>query len=77
MKRVHELALLQHLLKQKRRVLTYYEKILSEIYHKDLTPLVEESMVRNLTNQFPKEEERKKYKDCILIQRIENGYVLD
>ena len=38
---------------------------------------VEDSVVRNLTNEFPKEEERKKYEDCVLIQPLENGYRLD
>lgn len=28
----------------------------------------------NLTNQFPKEEERKKYKDCVLIKKTAEGY---
>lgn len=37
----------------------------------------EESIVRNLTNEFPKEEERKKYKDCVLIKKSSEGYVLE
>lgn len=77
MKRIHELALLQHLLRQDRRILTYYEKILNDVYHTKLTGRLEESVVRNLTNEFPKEEERKKYKDCILIQKTEDGYQIE
>lgn len=77
MKRIHELALLQHLLRQDRRILTYYERILNDVYHKKLTRTLEESVVRNLTNEFPKEEERKKYKDCVLIQKTAEGYQIE
>jgi superfamily II DNA or RNA helicase/HKD family nuclease len=77
MKRIHELALLQHLLRQDRRILTYYERILNDVYHTKLTSRLEESVVRNLTNEFPKEEERKKYKDCVLIQKTAEGYEIE
>lgn len=77
MKRIHELALLKHLLHQDKRVLTYYEKLLDEIYHVKLTKKLEMSVVRNLTNVFPKEEERKKYKDCILIEKTPDGYRIE
>lgn len=77
MKRIHELALLQHLLRQDKRILTYYERILNEIYHVGLSKRLEESVVRNLTNEFAKEEERKKYKDCVLIQKTEDGYQIE
>ena len=77
MKRIYELALLQQLLQQRRRVFTYYEKTLEITYHKKLNLQTEESVVRNLTNEFPKEEERKKYKDCVLIKKSSEGYVLE
>ena len=51
MKRIHELALLHQLLKQQRRLFTYYKKILETIYHKQLNLQTEESVVRNLTNE--------------------------
>ena len=77
MKRPHELILLQSLLNQKTRVGVYLEKILSNPKLAKLSKRLEESVVRNLTNEFPKEEERKKYMDCILIKSTENGYQLD
>ena len=77
MKRIYELALLQQLLIQKQRAFTYYTKMLEVSYHKNLNSLTEESMVRNLTNEFPKEEERKKYKDCVLIKKDSEGYKLE
>lgn len=77
MKRIHELALLWQLLHQEKRVLTYYEKILEEMYHVKLSKRLEASVVRNLTNEFPKEGDRKKYKDCVLIQKTSDGYQID
>ena len=77
MKRIHELALLKYLLRQDRRVLTYFECVLREQYKVDFSKILEESVVRNLTNEFPKEEERKKYKDCILIKKVDGGYQIE
>ena len=65
MKRIHELALLKQLIARNERIIAYYnafKKTLKIDYNKELPAAVEESMVRNLTNKFPKEEERKKYK---------------
>ncbi len=77
MKRIHELALLHQLLKQQRRLFTYYKKILETIYHKQLNLQTEESVVRNLTNEFLKKEDREKYKDCVLIRKSSDGYELE
>ena len=63
MKRIHELALLKQLIARNERIIAYYnafKKTLKKDYNKELPPVVEESMFRNLTNEFPKEEERKK-----------------
>lgn len=35
-----------------------------------------ESVIRNLTNEFAKEEERKKYAECVLLDKSESGYEL-
>lgn len=77
MKRIYELALLQKLLEQRKRVFTYYEKMLDTTYHKKLNLQIEESVIGNLTNEFPKEEERKKYRNCVLIKKSINGYELE
>lgn len=53
------------------------ENVLNVTYHKKLNLQTEESVVRNLTNEFPKEEERKKYKDCVLIRKSSEGYELE
>ena len=71
-KRIQELVLLKHLLAQQGRLLRYRE-LLQKEYHIKLTKTVEDSVVRNLRNVFPKEEERKKYSACILIERDKDG----
>ena len=79
MKRIHELALLKQLIARNERIIAYYnafKKTLKKDYNKELPPVVEESMFRNLTNEFPKEEERKKYRSCVLIQKSSEGFEL-
>lgn len=76
MKRIHELLVLKHLIKQNQRLLTYFEKLLPEQYKIAYSKVVEDSVVRNLTNEFAKEEERKKYSDCVLIKKVGEGYEL-
>lgn len=72
-KRIHELALMKHLLKQNNRIVSYFKAFMKQEYQLDISELVERSVVRNLTNEFPKEEEKKKYKDCIFIERNTTG----
>lgn len=67
-KRVHELALLKHLMGQNERAFAYFKGFMKRMYNIDVTPQVEESVVRNLTNQFPKEDEKKKFASCVLIE---------
>lgn len=71
-KRIHEMELLKILIDQKDRIL-YYQRILYEKYHVDMNEQVEESVLRNLKNEFPKEEERRKYSDCVLIEKNDDG----
>lgn len=72
-KRLHELALMKHLLKHNNRIVSYFKAFMKQEYQLDISELVERSVVRNLTNEFPKEEEKKKYKDCIFIERNTTG----
>lgn len=72
-KRVHELVMLKNLIRERNRILKYYDRVLRKEYQLPLSDEVERSVVRNLTNQFPKEAEREKYSDCVLIEKLENG----
>lgn len=76
MKRIHELLVLKHLINQNQRILAYMEKLLPEQYKATYPKIVEESVIRNLTNEFAKEEERKKYASCVLIKKVDEGYEL-
>ena len=71
-KRIHEMELLRILIDQKDRIL-YYQRLLHEKYHVDMNEQVEESVLRNLKNEFPKEEEHRKYSDCVLIEKNDDG----
>ena len=71
-KRIHEMELLRILIDQKDRIL-YYQRLLHEKYHVNMNEQVEESVLRNLKNEFPKEEERRKYSDCVLIEKNDDG----
>lgn len=72
-KRIHELALLKLLMERQDRTRMYYRSYLESMYGASLPTLVEESVYRNLTNEFPKEEERKKYSACVLVERTTEG----
>ena len=64
-KRIHEMEMLRMLISRKNR-LSRYQELLQEKYNVTMDEQVEQSVERNLRNEFPKEEERKKYSDCIL-----------
>ncbi len=72
-KRIHELAALKFLINQQNRLLPYYRKFMKEKYGLDVSGIIEESVYRNLTNEFPKDEERKKYAPCVFIERTADG----
>lgn len=72
-KRIHELAVLKFLICRQERLLSYYSKFMKMEYGLDVSETIEESVYRNLINEFPKEEERKKYASCILVERTEEG----
>lgn len=72
-KRIHELAVLKFLICRQDRLLSYYSKFMKTEYGLDVSATIEESVYRNLINEFPKEEERKKYASCVLVERTEKG----
>ena len=71
-KRIHELEMLRMLISRENRLLQY-RKLLKERYHVDMNEQVERSVIRNLKNQFPKEEARRKYSDCDLVEKKTDG----
>lgn len=71
-KRIHELEMLRMLISRENRLLQY-RKLLQEKYHVGMNEQVERSVIRNLKNEFPKEEERRKYSDCDLVEKNMDG----
>lgn len=71
-KRIHELEILRMLISRGNRLLQY-QKLLQEKYHVGMNEQVEKSVLRNLKNEFPKEEERRKYADCDLVEKNTDG----
>ena len=71
-KRIHELEMLRMLISRENRLLQY-RKLLQEKYHVGMNEQVERSVIRNLKNEFPKEEERRKYSDCDLVKKNTDG----
>ena len=71
-KRIHELEMLRMLISRENRLLQY-QKLLQEKYHVGMNEQVERSVIRNLKNEFPKEEERRKYADCDLVEKNTDG----
>ena len=74
-KRIHELEMLRMLISRENRLLQYW-KLLQEKYHVGMNEQVERSVIRNLKNEFPKEEERRKYSDCDLVEKIQMEAIL-
>lgn len=72
-KRLHEIVLLQHLISQQERIVTYYRELLKKEFNVSMTVETEESVYRNLTNSFSKNQEQKKYTGCVFIEKTENG----
>ena len=74
-KRIHEMEMLRILIGRKNR-LSRYQGLLQEKYNVNMDEQVERSVVRNLRNEFPKEEERRKYENCILIEKMQMEVIL-
>ena len=72
-KRVYELEILKSLSKDNARILSYFEKIIKQNYGINISDKEKESVILNLTNEFAKEEEKKKYKSCVFIESDHNG----
>ena len=77
MKRGQELFLLKELIQRGQRLFYYSKEMLRRQHEFQMDEKTEESVYRNLTNQFAKEEERRKYSHFVLIQRKDGGYQLD
>ncbi len=67
-KRIHELEMLQDLRLAKTNVMNFFKTSLIKKYGINLTEQERESVILNLTNAFPKEEEKKKFESCVFVE---------
>lgn len=72
-KRIHELALLKHIVEQENRLMMYLRRLMKDEFHLELSKAEQESVIRNLTNEFSKEQEREKYAACVFIEQDGGG----
>ena len=71
-KRVHELEMLKDLQNQPEHILHFFKTMLQQKYDITLLEDVQDSVIRNLTNEFPKEEEKKKFNGCVFLELNKN-----
>ncbi|MDE6761661.1 MAG: DEAD/DEAH box helicase [Lachnospiraceae bacterium] len=67
-KRIHELEMLRDLRLAKTNVMNFFKTSLIKKYGINLTEQEQESVILNLTNAFPKEEEKKKFESCVFVE---------
>ena len=72
-KRVHELEVLRGLIRHQNRILNYWRGRMEQMYKIQPSKREEESVILNLTNEFPKEEEKKKFKACVFLKKDDDG----
>ena len=72
-KRVHELEVLRGLVRRQNRILNYWRGRMKQLYAIQPSKREEESVILNLTNEFPKEEEKKKFRSCVFLEKDETG----
>lgn len=68
-KRVHELEILRGLIRQQNRILHYWRGRMKQLYAIQPSGREEESVILNITNEFPKEEEKKKFRSCVFVEK--------
>lgn len=75
-KRIHELALLKRLINHE-TITAAYEEYLGVEFQRSISAPEMDSVVRNLTNEFPLTAEKAKYPHCVLIKPDnDGGYIL-
>ena len=75
-KRIHDLAFLKRLINQE-KIVSSYEEYLHVEFGQCVTAQTTESVIRNLSNTFPLEAEKKKYSHCVFIEPdADGGYTL-
>ena len=72
-KRVYDLALLKELLDENVSKVCNFAAIINTKYGLQLSSTTEASVINNLTNAFPKDEEIRRVSSCVFIERDDTG----
>lgn len=72
-KRIHELLMLKQIKQGRNRLMKYFKVSMKKECNITVSKQEEESVILDLTNEFPKEEEKKKFKSCVLIEQDAEG----
>ncbi|MDE6627691.1 MAG: DEAD/DEAH box helicase [Lachnospiraceae bacterium] len=72
-KRIHELEMLQDLRLAQTNVMNFFKTALMRKYGIKLTEQEQQSVILNLTNTFPKKEEKKKFASCVFMESKGEG----
>ena len=72
-KRIHELAMLNRMLSYQQGFFRLWEKDLGEKYGIELRTKTIQNVVNVMTNEFPTGSGKKKYADCVFIEKTEAG----
>lgn len=75
-KRIHELEMLSRMQSYSSRLIDLFRENMLEKYNIQVNELEITSTINNLTNSFGKEEERKKFNECVFLDRYEDEYYL-
>ena len=73
-KRIHELELLRRLLTYHHGILSILKESLTKKYHCDINKNCEENIVNVMTNEFPSGTGKKKYEQCIFLEKEGEEY---
>ena len=73
-KRVHELELLKSLLTYQHGALSALGKTLKETYHRTMSRNCAENIVNIMTNEFPAGSGKKKYAQCVFLEKEGGDY---
>lgn len=72
-KRIHELVILKHLCSHEQRIMAYMERLIKLEYGIDVSEKEKRSVIRNLTNAFPKNEDQIKFDACVFLEKDNYG----
>ena len=75
-KRIHELELLGRMLYYKNSLISDLRNQLQDEYDVNLDPIIEQSVINVMTNEFPSGSGKKTYEDCVFLTESKGDYAV-